>query len=275
MQPNNQVMQQQPVVMSPPNQMPMMPNQVVIVPNRFVMPNGRRYNNHLVMGLGITQLSLGTLVIFVSIIAMIRIDYYYVPVHLFAISGGIWVIVTGIMGIISSRKPYNGCLGGTYMGFNIVSSFLTFIGVVLSLLWFRYDIIGIIEGILLLFEFGVALTAAIIGWFYQCAANQTQGYVMQPTHQYMQFENSSNTTQGQPADNQGAPDVNQGLPYSGHSSPGFMNQQQHIPQNQQGYFTEQPPAYNNQPMGNQNMGYPGQPNENNLEENLHKTSCKE
>jgi len=259
MQPNNQVMQPPPVVMAPPNQMPMMPNQVVIVPNRFVMPNGRRYNNHLVMGLGITQVSLGALIMIVSIIAMLRIYYYFVTVHLFGISGGIWIMVTGIMGIISSRKPHNGCLGGTYMGFNIVSSFLTFIGMVLSFIWFRYDIFGIILGILSLFEFGVALTAAIFGCVYQCGANQTQGYVMQPTHQYMQFENTSNTTQGEPAGNQSAPGGNQGLPYSGHSSPGYMNQQQPIPQIQQGHFTEQPPAYNNQPMGDQNMGYPGQP----------------
>jgi len=175
MQPNNQLMQPQPVVMAPLNQMPMISNQVMIVPNQFVMPNGRKYNNHLVMGLGITQISLGALIMMVSIIAMLTIDCFYIPVHLYILSTGIWVVVTGIMGIRESRKPHNGCLGGIYMGFNIVSSWLMFIDMVFSLLWFRNDIIGIIEGMLLLFEFGVALAAAIFCCVYHCGANKAQG----------------------------------------------------------------------------------------------------
>jgi len=84
MEPNNQVTvppnqsmivpSNQPM-MVPPNQPMMVPNQVVVVPNTsVVMPNGKKYNTKLVMSLGITQIILGTLILF---IAMIDIFSYY------------------------------------------------------------------------------------------------------------------------------------------------------------------------------------------------------
>jgi len=45
---------------------------------------------------------------------------------------GIWILVTGIIGVVSSRKPTSNCWNGTHMAFNIVAAFLAF-GIVVTL----------------------------------------------------------------------------------------------------------------------------------------------
>jgi len=84
-----------------------------------------------VLALGITQIVLGSLsIIFsLSIIVVGSSDEssldgngnFGIP----AIFTAIWFMVTGILGVVSSRKPTSGCCNGTYLGFNVTACFFT------------------------------------------------------------------------------------------------------------------------------------------------------
>jgi len=80
-----------------------------------------------VLALGITQIVLGSLsIIFsLSIIVVGSSDQsnldgngnFGIP----AIFTAIWLMITGILGVVSSRKPTSGCCNGTYLGFNVTA----------------------------------------------------------------------------------------------------------------------------------------------------------
>ena len=53
--------------------------------------------------------------------------YYWVNNSGTAIIAGIWIIVTGVIGVCSSQQKQNSCLNGTHMAFNIITTIGTFI----------------------------------------------------------------------------------------------------------------------------------------------------
>jgi len=244
MQTNNQIIvppnqpmivpQNQPM-MVPPNQPMMVPNQVVVVPNTsVVMPNGKKYNTKLVMSLGITQIILGTLILLIATINISSYNRYFVGItHLVSIFCGIWLIVTGSLGITSSRKPYNRCISGTNMGFNIAACVISLISVIMS--FFRiFYYMAIIQIIVLLCGFGIALAASIYSCINQCGSNKTHGYITQPPQQFIQYGYPQTT-------------ANQGASFITNGAPVFMNQQPQV------YYTQQPPPYSSDQINGQNM----------------------
>ena len=40
---------------------------------------------------------------------------------------GLWILITGIIGFLSARKPFNTSLNGTNMAFNIVSTVVSMV----------------------------------------------------------------------------------------------------------------------------------------------------
>jgi len=91
-----------------------------------------------IRGMAITQIVLGALSVIAGL-SMLLLDftnyrglddngYFGIP----AMISGIWILVTGIIGLVSSRKPTSNCWNGTHMAFNIVAAFLAF-GIVVTL----------------------------------------------------------------------------------------------------------------------------------------------
>jgi len=91
-----------------------------------------------IRGMAITQIVLGVLSVIAGL-SMLLLDktnyrgldgngYFGIP----AMISGFWIVVTGIIGLVSSRKPTSNCWNGTHMTFNIVSAFLAF-GIVVTL----------------------------------------------------------------------------------------------------------------------------------------------
>jgi len=195
------IMQSVPVMMQRPQQQ----NKVKVSPTK---------------GLAITQIILGALSVIAGL-SMLLLDfttfrglndngYFGIP----AMISGIWILVTGIIGVVSSRKPTSNCWNGTHMAFNIVGCFLAFVIVTLlsiamivmsgcKRIYFEYDIQyrpdqvariicskkdgGMaLAGFLVFFhvvDFFIALSASILCCIYSCGgtngccAEKQKGYV--------------------------------------------------------------------------------------------------
>ena len=88
-----------------------------------------------VRGLALTQLIIGISSFILGIvIAILSMDYSNYQ----GIWGGVWIFVTGIIGIASSRNSNSRCVTGTYMAFSIVSTVVTFASGLLSSLGISY-----------------------------------------------------------------------------------------------------------------------------------------
>ena len=70
---------------------------------------------------------IGALTLILGISATTAISKYWVNASGGGIWGGIWILITGILGIVSASQPTNGCLNGTHMAFNIIASIVAFI----------------------------------------------------------------------------------------------------------------------------------------------------
>lgn len=76
--------------------------------------------------LGITQIIIGIVSVGCGIGAAAGLHKNWVNGGGYAIWGGIWIIITGILGVSSASNPNNRCLVGTSMAFNIVSTVISF-----------------------------------------------------------------------------------------------------------------------------------------------------
>jgi len=89
-------------------------------------------------GNAIAQIILGALSVIAGL-SMLLLDkatfrglngngYFGIP----AMISGIWIVVTGVIGVVQRRKPISYCWNGIHMSFNIVAAFLAF-GIVIAL----------------------------------------------------------------------------------------------------------------------------------------------
>ncbi|XP_057291362.1 membrane-spanning 4-domains subfamily A member 8-like [Hydractinia symbiolongicarpus] len=85
-------------------------------------------NVSAIRGLGITQIVIGflTLALGIGATAGFRKNYWLTDSGA-GIWGGLWVLVTGIIGVCSASKPASGGLNGTHMAFCIISTVVAFI----------------------------------------------------------------------------------------------------------------------------------------------------
>ncbi|XP_057299750.1 membrane-spanning 4-domains subfamily A member 8-like [Hydractinia symbiolongicarpus] len=79
-----------------------------------------------IRGLGITQIVIGTISVGCGIGAAAGLHRNWANSSGYAIWGGIWIIITGILATSSASYPNNRCLLGTSMAFNIVSTLASF-----------------------------------------------------------------------------------------------------------------------------------------------------
>ena len=82
---------------------------------------------HCFISLGITQIVIGSLTLLVGIIAAAIMNHFWVNRSGAGIWGGLWILVTGVLGVFSASHPSNGCLNGVHMAFNIITTCLSFI----------------------------------------------------------------------------------------------------------------------------------------------------
>jgi len=171
-------------------------------------------------GLGITQIILGSLTILFGIAAAASLHYWVGNVG-FGIWGGIWILIGGILGVMSAGNPTNSNLNGTNMAFAIVSCVicsLHFIFYCIAITYFRHyysycsywtcsyrsNSTGVALYVILLLlviaEFVAALSAAI----YCCKSNNccqsgTQGTVVFQPAQQVVFQPAPVVSSGYPA----------------------------------------------------------------------------
>lgn len=97
--------------------------QPVVIP--AVTPSGM--NIPVIRGLGITQIVIGALNIILGIAVIPALSAgYWVNSSGSGIWFGIWILITGIIGVLSSKSPQNRGLNGTNMGFSIVCTVVSF-----------------------------------------------------------------------------------------------------------------------------------------------------
>ena len=77
--------------------------------------------------LAITQVVIGTLTFLLGIVVVATMRYYWANNSGTAIVAGIWIIVTGTLGICSCQQNQNSCLNGTHMAFCIIATIGSFI----------------------------------------------------------------------------------------------------------------------------------------------------
>lgn len=182
-----QTINQQQLTMPTNQQVPMPTYQQQIKAHR-----ARAVNVPMVKGLGIGQVTLGAVILALSVLVMLfdgldNLNGF--PIG--SVISGIWFLVSGIIGINASRRPESGCYNGTYLGFNVVSCFFAssfafiFFIVVVNMEYCYHGcgasrVIGGILIFLLIGEFCVALTSAVFCCIYQCCSKPTQGYIIYP-----------------------------------------------------------------------------------------------
>lgn len=165
-------------------------------------------NVQVTRGLGITQIVIGALTFILGIVVVAVMKHYWVNNSGTAIVAGIWIVVTGVLGVFSSQQKDNSCLNGTHMAFNIIATVGVFIdGCIFAAalgyyntcdeynwVWYRgfhetlcSDYVDLGRGLygfllfLMIVEFFIALTAAI----YCCQASpsccggRTTGVIVQ------------------------------------------------------------------------------------------------
>jgi len=80
-----------------------------------------KIKTQVILALGITQIVIGAVTFLLGIGVVAALSHFWVNNSGTAIVAGIWLIVTGIIGVSSAKHPNNGCLNGTNMGFNIIA----------------------------------------------------------------------------------------------------------------------------------------------------------
>lgn len=77
---------------------------------------------------GIAQICIGSLTLLLGIIAIAALSYdYWLQRSGGGIWGGLWILVTGIIGLVSSYKTDVGSLNGLNMAFNIIATIVAFL----------------------------------------------------------------------------------------------------------------------------------------------------
>jgi len=96
--------------------------QIVVPANN---PHGMNVKS--IRGLGITQIVIGALTVLLGIIAIAVFEYgYWVNGSGSGIWFGIWILITGIIGVMSAKNPQQTSLNGVNMGFSIVCCVVSF-----------------------------------------------------------------------------------------------------------------------------------------------------
>jgi len=104
----------------------MQPQPAVIVAQPYIIANG---GSIITVGvkatrsLGITQIVIGSLTFLFGILNTSLVNFWVGYVG-FAIWGGVWIVVGGILGVASAGKTSSKCLNGSNMAFAIVSTLL-------------------------------------------------------------------------------------------------------------------------------------------------------
>uniref|UniRef100_A0A7M5U6S8 Uncharacterized protein n=2 Tax=Clytia hemisphaerica TaxID=252671 RepID=A0A7M5U6S8_9CNID len=102
----------------------------VIGPNGMTtVPAQRTFsmNVKFICGLGITQIVIGLLTAVLAIVAKAVFHHNYsVNENCSGIWFGIWILITGIVGVMSAKKPKQTSINGVNMGFNIVCCVVSF-----------------------------------------------------------------------------------------------------------------------------------------------------
>jgi len=83
-------------------------------------------NIPVIRGLGITQIVIGALNIILGIATAAGMSVYWVNSSGSGIWFGVWILITGIIGVLSAKQPQNRGLNGTNMGFSIVCTVVSF-----------------------------------------------------------------------------------------------------------------------------------------------------
>jgi len=113
-------------------------------PSVNVIEEQRRAPTNLccVKGMAITQLVIGALTVVLGIAAVAAIpNYSWMRDSGSGIWGGIWITVTGIIGVVSAWNWKNRCLDGVYLAFSIISTitcFVTGIIYIIAVAWYSW-----------------------------------------------------------------------------------------------------------------------------------------
>lgn len=158
--------------------------------------NSQMKNSNAIMGLGITQIVIGSLIIALGIIiiALYGIHYWSNNNIEITVTGlGLLILITGILGICASRNPLNVCVNGSHMAFNIIASIsvccygIGFVNALVILEDFggsRINTFKVLCGcfvVLMAIEFFVALATSILCCQRGCCRS-TQGVIVQAYH---------------------------------------------------------------------------------------------
>jgi len=98
----------------------------VIVSQPYVVANGGSISTvgvKATRSLGITQIVVGSLTFFFGILNTALVNFWEGYIG-FALWGGIWIVIGGILGVASAGNTSSKCLNGTNMAFAIVSTLL-------------------------------------------------------------------------------------------------------------------------------------------------------
>lgn len=114
------------------------------VPAVNVIAEQRRAPTNLcyIKGMAITQLVIGALTVVFGIATAAAIPHYsWMRDSGSGIWGGIWITVTGIIGVLSAWNWKNRCLEGVYLAFSIISTvtcFVTGIIYIVAVAWYSW-----------------------------------------------------------------------------------------------------------------------------------------
>ncbi|XP_057291365.1 membrane-spanning 4-domains subfamily A member 8-like [Hydractinia symbiolongicarpus] len=192
----------------------------------MIVPAAPRMNISATRGLGITQIVIGFLTIALGIgaTAGFKKDYWLTDSGA-GIWGGLWISVTGIIGVYSASNPASAGLNGTHMAFCIISTVVAFVdGIIFAVglgiynncryrhyYSYRYSCddhrsagIGVYTSLVTLMaaEFFVAIVAAVYCCQGGCCGGPvSQGVIIQQQPQYLVTSSHGQTmmTSGYPA----------------------------------------------------------------------------
>jgi len=103
-----------------------------------VMSTKKQVNFKVMKWLGIIQIVFGIFMVILGFSLFLygnREEFYsYGGYGLVGIIGGAWVIVSGILGLLLSRKPTSGCYNGVTLGFSTASLFIQTFNILLCAL---------------------------------------------------------------------------------------------------------------------------------------------
>jgi len=249
-------------------------NSVGVMPQTYapMMMQQQRHemkvNSKGIVGLGITQILAGAANMMFGLVLIIisRKDGFddYGWSGIGGIAFGMWITITGCLGVMSSRRPASKCYNGMHLGFSITACIFNLAGITMFAFIFAYlqrcrriyqdyghtgihsnwydnyrcedrTVSKAIAGCLLILhviDFFVGLTSAILCCIYSCKAgccgDNNQVLVVQPGYPHQQFVITSS---------------------AGNT---VMSSAQHFPVSAAYYPTQSAPAYYpNQPISSQ------------------------